>query len=182
MPKGRHKGLTRRFTNFNAEELKSEKEQRKQEWRAQRGELSSDEEGSSGSGSGSESGSEDEGDQKERKPKGVSGLIEFENPNRPAKPVKVATKKANEVDPSKVKAPELTRRQREEKARQHYEAMHAAGKTDQARADLERLALIREKRAEAERKKKELAEAKGAAGGGDSAGAKAAASKKKQKS
>lgn len=180
MPKGRHKGGTRRFTNFNAEELKSEKEQRKQEWRAQRGELSSDEEGSSGSGS--DSGSESGDEQKDHKPKGVAGLIEFENPNRPKKPVK--SLKKVETDASKIasKAPELTRRQREERARQHYEAMHAAGQTDQARADLERLAIIREKRAEAERKKKEMAEAAAKSAGGEAAASGGKSGGKKQKS
>jgi len=175
MPKGRHKGGVRRFTNFKAEELKSEKEEKRQAWRAQRGEISSDDESGSGSGSSSsdESGSDSssEEDTKERKPKGVAGLIQFENPNRPLKAPK--EKKAKDLDVGKAAAPQITRRQKEEMAKQRYEAMHAAGKTDQARADLERLAIIRQKREEAEKRKREDAEAKAAA-------AKAAAAKPKK--
>lgn len=44
-----------------------------------------------------------------------------------------------------------------------YEKAHAAGKTDEARKDLERLAIIRKQRAEAAEKKKALAAAKEAA-------------------
>jgi len=43
--------------------------------------------------------------------------------------------------------PQLSRREREEldkqKAKLHYQKMHAAGKTEEARADLARLAIIR---------------------------------------
>ncbi|KAF2096835.1 hypothetical protein NA57DRAFT_78425 [Rhizodiscina lignyota] len=61
------------------------------------------------------------------------------------------------------KKPELSRREREalaaQQAKERYQAMHLAGKTDEARADLARLALIKEKReAEAERKKAEAEE------------------------
>jgi len=175
MPKGRHKGKSRSFTNFKADELKAEKEEKQKAWRAQRGEISSsDEESGSGSESSSEesgSGSSGEEEVKERKPKGVAGLIEFENPNRPLKAPK--EKKAKDVQVEKAASSQLTRRQKEEMAKQRYEAMHAAGKTDQARADLERLAIIRAKRQEADSRKREDAEAKAAA-------AKAAAAKPKK--
>ena len=59
---------------------------------------------------------------------------------------------------------ELSRRQREEiqkaEAKRRYEKLHAQGKTDEARADLARLALIRKEReAAAARKKVEKEEA-----------------------
>merc|ERR1711970_1664011 len=91
---------------------------------------------------------------KAKKPKGVAGIIEFENPNRAIK----APKKIKDIEISKSKGPDLSRRQKEELARQNYQAAHAAGKTEQARADMERLAIIRKRREEAEAKKKEAAE------------------------
>ena len=42
-----------------------------------------------------------------------------------------------------------------EQARQRYEKLHAEGKTDQARADLARLAIIKKQREEAAKKKEE---------------------------
>lgn len=42
-----------------------------------------------------------------------------------------------------------------QRATAQYRKLHAAGKTEEARADLERLAIIRQKRAEAEEKRKE---------------------------
>lgn len=58
---------------------------------------------------------------------------------------------------------QLSRREREalekQQAKERYEKLHAEGKTDQARADLERLKLVRERRdAEASRKKAEAEE------------------------
>ena len=73
------------------------------------------------------SGEEEEGEEKK---KGVEGLIEIENPNRAAPKAKKTTEALDTE-----KAPELSRREREEiqkqKARAHYEKMHAAGRTDQ---------------------------------------------------
>ena len=40
-----------------------------------------------------------------------------------------------------------------EQARQRYEKLHAEGKTDEARADLARLAIIKKQREEASKKK-----------------------------
>ena len=40
-----------------------------------------------------------------------------------------------------------------EQARQRYEKLHAEGKTDEARADLARLAIVRKQREEAAKKK-----------------------------
>lgn len=59
--------------------------------------------------------------------------------------------------------PELTRREREEIERQraqaNYQKLHAEGKTDQARADLARLAIIKQNRLDAAAKRE--AEKKG---------------------
>lgn len=55
--------------------------------------------------------------------------------------------------------PELSRREREElekqRARENYQRLHAQGKTEEARADLARLAIIRQQREEAARKRDE---------------------------
>lgn len=114
---------------------------------------SSEEETKSGSGSGSEDESSSEEDENKKK-KGVSGLIEIENPNRARR--KVVTK-VTKVDLSGASGsstkPELSRREREEldkqRAAANYQKLHAEGKTEQARADLARLAIIKQHRAEA---------------------------------
>lgn len=169
MGKGRHKGAPRRFTNFAAESEKAEKEKKEMEWRKKRGELPSSDEEESGSeksdseesGSSSEESSSEEEGEKVTKTKGVEHLIETSNPNRAIQ----KTKKVSEIDVSKSKGPDLTRRQKEEMAKQHYQAMHAQGKTEQARADMARLALIRKKREEAEQKRLEALQAKEPAAG-----------------
>lgn len=178
MPKGRHKGGRRQFTDFDAEAERKEREEKQASWRARRGELPSDESGEEkGSGSEKESESESESSSSEEseteakviKPKGVSGLIELENPNRVGAK---AARKVTELDGAVADAgtsakPQLSRREREElekqKATAHYRKLHAQGKTDEARADLERLALVRARREEAEMKKKEQQQAKDAA-------------------
>lgn len=54
---------------------------------------------------------------------------------------------------------ELSRREREELEKQRsvkaYQRLHQAGKTEEARSDLARLALIRQQREEAARKREE---------------------------
>lgn len=61
----------------------------------------------------------------------------------------------NNVIAEEPNKPELSRREREEiekqKAHAHYQKMHAEGKTEQARADLARLAIIRQQREEAQK-------------------------------
>lgn len=84
----------------------------------------------------------------------MEGLIEIENPNR----VSQKSKKVTEVD---VTAPrELTRREREEiekqKSKERYMKLHLEGKTDQAKADLARLAIIKKQREDAAKKRDEL--------------------------
>jgi len=59
---------------------------------------------------------------------------------------------------------QLSRREREEiekqRARENYARLHAQGKTDQARADLARLAIIKQQREEAQKKRDEEKKAK----------------------
>lgn len=101
-----------------------------------------------------ESGNESTDDSEEdaHKNKGVQGLIEIENPNRI---VKKTAEKVSKLDLSTAGSskPELSRREREELEKQrsqaHYQKLHAEGKTEQARADLARLAIIKQHRAEA---------------------------------
>lgn len=153
-----HKGQRRHFTDESEIKHAAEKEQRQKEWRRRQG-IESDEEEEGGekgavapgdlppSASSSEEGSDDESD----KHKGVEHLIEVENPNR-AKGR--STKKVTELQDGKT---ELTRREREEiekqQAKANYQKMHIAGKTDEARADLARLAIIRKQREEAAKKR-----------------------------
>lgn len=147
-------------------EREKEKEERNRQWRAQRGEGNDEESGSDKSSSSEEESSSDEsgeeggGGEEQVKAKGVEHLIEVQNPNRvEKKPKKVA--QLNEIEEE---APQLSRREREElekqRAKQHYQKMHAAGKTEEARADLARLALIRKQREEQARKKEEELKAK----------------------
>merc|ERR1712083_639369 len=95
----------------------------------------------------------------EAKKKGVAGMIEIENPNR----AKKAHKKVSALDDASSK-PQLSRREREEiekaKAKANYQKLHAQGKTDEARADLARLAIIRKQREEAAAKRDAEAKAK----------------------
>ncbi|KZV83397.1 hypothetical protein EXIGLDRAFT_728405 [Exidia glandulosa HHB12029] len=79
------------------------------------------------------------------------------NPNHVAKKLTI----------SDIGAPrELSRREREQKekqeAKERYMKLHLAGKTDQAKADMARLAQIRKEREEALAKRKAEAEAKAA--------------------
>lgn len=115
----------------------------------------------SGSSSEEESSDEDTG-----KAKGVDGLIEIENPNRVQKKAAVKVGQA-----ASLPKPELSRKEKEELEKQQaaarYQKLHAEGKTEEARADLARLAIIKQQRAEAaarrEKEKKERDE-KAAAG------------------
>ncbi|KAI8120464.1 hypothetical protein FF38_03719 [Lucilia cuprina] len=190
MPRGKyvnHKGRSRHFTS--PEELQQESEEESTSSEESSGEE--EEERPSGSSNrargakpkstaapagkmptSSEESEEDSEDDRGAN-KGVAGLIEIENPNRA---VKKATQKVTKLSlnpdepPPK---PELSRRDREQiekqKARQRYEKLHAEGKTAQAKADLARLALIRQQRAdaaakrEAELKKKAADDKKAAA-------------------
>ncbi|XP_010481510.1 PREDICTED: 28 kDa heat- and acid-stable phosphoprotein-like [Camelina sativa] len=98
----------------------------------------------------SEEESEDDADVKK---KGTEAVIEVDNPNR----VRPKTLKARDLDASKTT--ELSRREREElekqRAHERYMRLQEQGKTDQARKDLDRLALIRQQREEAAKKREE---------------------------
>jgi len=114
----------------------------------------------------SDSSEEDSSSDEERKAKGVEGLIEIENPNLQVR----RQKKVTELDKEPAtgsKKPELTRREREEidkqKAKANYQKLHAAGKTEEARGDLARLAIIRKQREDAAKKRDEDLKAKEAA-------------------
>ncbi|KAL6707417.1 hypothetical protein ACN47E_004196 [Coniothyrium glycines] len=94
------------------------------------------------------------------------------NPNHTAKARSQASKApvTEEEEPAaaakgkgKQDVSQLSRREREafqaQQAKERYEKLHAEGKTEQARSDLERLKLVRERRdAEAARKKAEAEE------------------------
>ncbi|KAK4259720.1 hypothetical protein QN277_006023 [Acacia crassicarpa] len=107
----------------------------------------------------SEEESEEESDEEStQKKKGTQGIIEIQNPNL-AKPKSL---KAKDVDVEKTT--ELSRREREElekqRAHERYMRLQEQGKTEQAKKDLERLALIRQQRAEAAKKREEEKAAK----------------------
>lgn len=173
MPKGKgkfvnHKGKHRSFTNPDELEEQRKREEKERQWRAERGEVSSSEEeeeeekkkGSDESSSEEETSSEEED---EGKAKGVEGLIQVENPNRVQQKAKKLSTLNTELAaaPSSSK-PELSRREREELEKQraaaNYQRLHAKGKTEEARADLARLAIIKAQREEAAKKRE--AEAK----------------------
>ncbi|XP_019397530.1 PREDICTED: 28 kDa heat- and acid-stable phosphoprotein [Crocodylus porosus] len=158
--KGGHKGRARQYTSpeeidaqLQAEKQKAREEEEQEEGgegatgepRKEKKSLDSDE-------------SEEDDEDYQQKRKGVEGLIDIENPNR----VLQTTKKVTQLDLDGPK--ELSRREREEiekqKAKERYMKMHLAGKTEQAKADLARLAIIRKQREEAARKKEEERKAK----------------------
>ncbi|GLH12655.1 hypothetical protein R5R35_002314 [Gryllus longicercus] len=169
MPKGRgkmvnHKGKHRRFTNPEELEEQKKREENEKKWREARGDASSGDE--SGKAEDSESESEEESsEEEETKAKGVEGLIQVENPNRVQKKTKKLTA-INEIVKDSTK-PELSRREREElekqRAHANYQRLHAEGKTEEARADLARLAIIKQQREEAAKRREEERKQKEAA-------------------
>ncbi|XP_076366693.1 uncharacterized protein LOC143255236 [Tachypleus tridentatus] len=167
MPRGRggnrHKGRSRHFTSPEELEAVRKKTEREKNWREQKGEYSSSDSedgGATGEKKISSTESEESDSENEQaKVKGVEHLIEVENPNRAVK--KKPPKAEQNVTENK---PQLTRREREElerqKAKANYMKLHAAGKTQEAQADLARLALVRKQREEAAKKKEEERKAK----------------------
>uniref|UniRef100_A0A1B6GAJ6 Casein kinase substrate phosphoprotein PP28 domain-containing protein n=1 Tax=Cuerna arida TaxID=1464854 RepID=A0A1B6GAJ6_9HEMI len=157
MPKGKfknHKRSVRTFTNPDELEKDRLKDEKKQKWREQNNIEDSDQSDKDNNVEHSSDGSESEEDEEDLKPKGVSDLIEVENPNR----IKKKSIKVKELSKIAVEEkPQLSRREREEiekqKAQQRYQALHAKGLTDEARADLARLAIIRQQREEANKAK-----------------------------
>lgn len=112
----------------------------------------SENEESENSNASGEEDDDDSSDDENQKAKGVQGLIEIENPNRAQKKAAEKVTKVNVNAPGTSK-PDLSRREREELERQraaaNYQKLHAEGKTEQARADLARLAIIKQHRHEA---------------------------------
>ncbi|XP_039587621.1 28 kDa heat- and acid-stable phosphoprotein isoform X2 [Pyrgilauda ruficollis] len=161
MPKGRkggHKGRARQYTSPEEIDAQLQAEKQKEEEEQEEGGegATGDPKKEKKSLDSDESDEDDEDYQQKRK--GVEGLIDIENPNR----VIQTTKKVTQLDLDGPK--ELSRREREEiekqKAKERYMKMHLAGKTEQAKADLARLAIIRKQREEAARKKEEERKAK----------------------
>lgn len=146
MPRGKyvnHKGRNRHFTS--PEELEAERaNESKKKWRDTREGSSEEEEDEEGSAEGSEESEEES----EEEVKGAGALIEIQNPNRQTKKAFVKAANVEETD-----APQLSRREKEQiekqKAHAAYMKRHAEGKTSQAKADLARLAIIKQHRAEA---------------------------------
>lgn len=132
----KYKGHSRHFTSREELEEERKKDEEKARKREERGyDSPTDSEDSE------EETSESEDESKEHKAKGVEGLIEVSNPNHARKgQVKTATVAGE--------ASQLTRRQKEELARQNYQRLQLECKTDQAQKDLARLAIIRKKREE----------------------------------
>ncbi|XP_068610537.1 pdgfa associated protein 1a isoform X1 [Brachionichthys hirsutus] len=146
MPRGGKKGHKGRGKQFsNPEEIDRQmREQKKLE-----------ESAGAEKGSSSESGdSSSDDDYETKKRSGVEGLIEIENPNR----VSQKNKKVAEIDDSIPR--ELSRREREEiekqKSKERFMKLHIEGKTDQAKADLARLAIIKKQREDAAKKREDL--------------------------
>ena len=146
---GRRRGGRRKWTDFKtlekeAQEIKERKE------RGSDGEDDGTRSDTDTSESYSDSNSSDD-EGKSGKTKGVSHLIEVNNPNDKKK----GSVKARDANMGA--APTLTRREREElekqRAKERYFKLQKEGKTEQARKDLERLAIIRKQREEAAKKR-----------------------------
>lgn len=146
MPRGKyvnHKGRNRHFTS--PEELEAERaNEAKKKWRNTQEESSDEEDAEEGSAEGSD----DSDEESEEEVKGAGALIDIQNPNRQPKKAFVKATEVEETD-----EPQLSRREREQiekqKAQAAYMKRHAEGKTSQAKADLARLAIIKQHRAEA---------------------------------
>ncbi|KAL1402276.1 hypothetical protein pipiens_019815 [Culex pipiens pipiens] len=148
MPRGKyvnHKGRNRNFTSPEQLEEERKNEEKKKSVEIEEASSSDDEDEEQ---EGSEKGSDDESSESEEEAKGASSVIEIQNPNRVQKK---AFQKVEEVDEEE--KPQLSRKEREQiekqKAHAAYQKRHAEGKTAQAKADLARLAIIKQHRAEA---------------------------------
>uniref|UniRef100_A0A2M3ZGZ2 Putative phosphoprotein/ coiled-coil protein n=1 Tax=Anopheles braziliensis TaxID=58242 RepID=A0A2M3ZGZ2_9DIPT len=152
MPRGKyvnHKGRNRNFTNPEELEAQRKKDEEEKKWRKTREGESSDEEDEEDDEEEKDSDEESDSDESDDgKAKGAEGVIPIDNPNRVAKKTHKKVTELVEDD-----TPQLTRREKEqiEKQRAHaaYQKRHAEGKTAQAKADLARLAIIKQHRAEA---------------------------------
>lgn len=174
MPKSKHKGKVKHYLTSEEAAEQEQKRQRELEWKRKKG-LPDDEEEKEGDSNSEDDeekeddvrgaqakprdmppsddseGEDEEEEEVARKAKGVEDLIEVENPNR--LPPKVQKAKNVDVE-AKV---ELSRREREELEQQRkqaaYNKLHEKGLTDEARRDLARLAIIKQQREEAAKRR-----------------------------
>uniref|UniRef100_A0A182TXA4 Casein kinase substrate phosphoprotein PP28 domain-containing protein n=1 Tax=Anopheles melas TaxID=34690 RepID=A0A182TXA4_9DIPT len=149
MPRGKyvnHKGRNRNFTNPEELEAQRKKDEEEKKWRKTREQDSDEDEDEDGDGD--ENDSDESDSEEEENAKGAAGVIQIQNPNRVAKKSHRKVEEVAEDD-----EPQLTRREKEELEKQRaaaaYQKRHAEGKTAQAKADLARLAIIKQHRAEA---------------------------------
>mmetsp|Transcript_30957 Transcript_30957/g.81020 ORF Transcript_30957/g.81020 Transcript_30957/m.81020 type:complete len:259 (+) Transcript_30957:24-800(+) len=153
-----HKGRRRHFT-AGPEEIDEEKAAKAEKWNARQ-------QGRGGDGMGDVD-EEDEGSDED----GPAAAAAAAAP-RKTKPVKVDQygipitddeddEDDDEDEDAAPAAPELSRREREEIEKQEadrkYQALHAAGKTEEYQKDFERLQKIRQEREEAKAKREEMA-------------------------
>lgn len=102
---------------------------------------------------------EEVGEEEESRPKGLLAGIERSNPNLTKKHDKMIKLKGMGLDEEDSENPEagLSRREREEleaiRKKEEYMRRHLAGETEQARKDIERLALVKQRREEAKLKR-----------------------------
>ena len=82
----------------------------------------------------------------EYKPKGIEGLIEIENPNHNNSGTQIKQKKLSKLTIDEISTTKSTRNDERQKV---IEINHQDLKTEQARADLARLSIIRKQREEA---------------------------------
>ncbi|KAK3265170.1 hypothetical protein CYMTET_26131 [Cymbomonas tetramitiformis] len=162
MARGRYRGgkPTGRRHFSNVDDLKAEAAN-EQEEEAKSGSKTRGEPGELPP-SDSESGSEEE-EEEVVKNKGVAGIIETANLNaKTSQNTKAKNISLDDLDEQE--APQLSRREREaiqaQKAKERYWKLAEQGKTEQARIDLDRLAIIKKQRAEAAAKREEEKKAK----------------------
>ncbi|XP_053680477.1 28 kDa heat- and acid-stable phosphoprotein-like [Anopheles nili] len=170
MPRGKyvnHKGRNRNFTNPEELEAQRKKDEEEKKWRKTReGDSDDDDEDEDNEEEGEDD--SDESESEDEKAKGAQSVIQIQNPNRVAKK---AHRKVDDVGADE--EAQLTRREKEELEKQRaaaaYQKRHAEGKTAQAKADLARLAIIKQHRAEAAaRREAEKREKDAKTKGGDS--------------
>lgn len=148
-----HKGRNRHFTSPEELEAERKKEEQKKKWRSTREENSDEED--EDEEKGSDEGSDESEEESDDDQKGAGSLIEISNPNRVQKKaaIKASALDSVEVSESSSAEPQLSRREREQIEKQRalaaHQKRHAEGKTTQAKADLARLAIIKQHRAEA---------------------------------
>lgn len=154
-----------KVVNFDAKLEKAKKP-------AKKGPRDGSDSASSSEGGGASSSDADDEEDDKGAAKGVQHLIDIDNPNRQQQKMKkLKDLNFDESGPSTEttaadggeKQP-LSRKEREaleaERKKKEYQRLHALGKTDEARADLARLALIKKQREDAAKKRDDEKKAK----------------------